>query len=138
MRTCDSKPSETGTRGHSDPMDVDAINSLASGTGKGSGSSSSRDGRFKCGGAHLQRDCNVHASTQRQWQERQTEQVMVHKVLAKERARKARGTENSKDHSKSPKVPQVRTRVQTSKSGSSGLENPKSERSSETQESAQT
>ena len=30
-----SKPSETGTRGYCDPVDVDAINSLAFGIGKG-------------------------------------------------------------------------------------------------------
>ena len=32
----DSKPSDTGSRGQSDPMDVDAVNSLSSGKGKGS------------------------------------------------------------------------------------------------------
>ena len=47
LRTRDSKPSDTGARGHSDPMDVDAVNSLSSGTGKGS--SSPRDGCFECG-----------------------------------------------------------------------------------------
>ena len=36
LRTCDSKPSDTGSRGHSDPMDVDVINSVAAGKGKGS------------------------------------------------------------------------------------------------------
>ena len=39
-------------------MDVDAINSLAS--CKGKGPSSPLGGCFKCGGAHFQRDCNVH------------------------------------------------------------------------------
>ena len=29
MRIRDSKPSDTGARGHSDPMDVDAVNSLS-------------------------------------------------------------------------------------------------------------
>ena len=29
LRTRDSKPSDTGARGHSDPMDVDAVNSLS-------------------------------------------------------------------------------------------------------------
>ena len=43
-RIRDSKPSDTGARGHSDPMDVDAVNSLSS--GKGKGSSSPRDGFF--------------------------------------------------------------------------------------------
>ena len=36
LRIRDSKPSDTGARGHSDPMDVDAVNSLSSGKGKGS------------------------------------------------------------------------------------------------------
>ena len=40
-----------GSRGHTDPMDVDAINSLAS--GKGKGSSSPRGGCFKSGRAHI-------------------------------------------------------------------------------------
>ena len=44
----DSEPGDTGSRGHSDPMDVHAVKSLK-------GSSSPRDG---CGGAHFQRDCN--------------------------------------------------------------------------------
>ena len=50
LRIRDSEPSETGARGHSDPMDVDAINSVA--PGKGKGSSSPWDGCFKSGGAH--------------------------------------------------------------------------------------
>ena len=29
LRIRDSKPSDTGSRGHSDPMDVDAVNSLS-------------------------------------------------------------------------------------------------------------
>ena len=64
LRIRDSKPSETGARGHSDPMDVDAVNSLSS--VKGKGSSSPRDGCFKCGGAHFQRDCNARKSTGKQ------------------------------------------------------------------------
>ena len=64
LRIRDSKPSDTGARGHLDPMDVDAVNSLSSATGKGS--SSPRDGCFKCGGAHFQRDCNVRRSTGKQ------------------------------------------------------------------------
>ena len=34
LRIRDSKPSDTGSRGHSDPMDFDAVNSLSSGKGK--------------------------------------------------------------------------------------------------------
>ena len=43
LRIRDSKPSDTGSRGHSDPMD-DVVNSPSS--GKGTGSSSPRDGFF--------------------------------------------------------------------------------------------
>ena len=65
LRTRDSKPSETGARGHCDLMDVDAVNALASGTGIRKESSSPRDGCFKCGGNHFQRDCNVHVTTRK-------------------------------------------------------------------------
>ena len=61
LRIRDFKPSNTGASGHSDPMDVDAVNTLSS--GKGKGSSSPRDGCFKCGGAHFQRDCKARKST---------------------------------------------------------------------------
>ena len=44
LRIRDSNPSDMGLRGHSDPMDVGAVNSLSS--GKGKGSSSPRDGCF--------------------------------------------------------------------------------------------
>ena len=64
LRIRDSKPSDTVSRGHSDPMDVDAVNSLSS--GKGKGSSSPRDGCFKFGGAHFQRDCNARKRTGKQ------------------------------------------------------------------------
>ena len=47
LRIRDSKPSDTGSRGYSDPMDIHAINSLA--PGKRKGSSSPRDGCFKRG-----------------------------------------------------------------------------------------
>ena len=60
LRTRDSKASETGAPGDSDPLEVQAVNSLAS--GKGKVSSSPRDGCFKCGGSHFQRDCNAHAT----------------------------------------------------------------------------
>ena len=64
LRFCYSRPSDTGSRGHSDPMDVDAVNSLSS--GKGKASSSPLDGCFKCGGAHFQRDCNARKNTGKQ------------------------------------------------------------------------
>ena len=40
----DSQPSDTGPRVHSDPMDVDAVNSLSSGKAKGVSASV----RFQC------------------------------------------------------------------------------------------
>ena len=36
LRLRGSKPSDTGARGHSEPMNVDAVNSVSSGKGKGS------------------------------------------------------------------------------------------------------
>ena len=60
------------------------------------------------------------------------------RVLAKERAKKVRETENPKANPKVPRCQKVRTRVKPQKIGLSGLENPKSETSSETQESVQT
>ena len=45
-------------REHSDPMDVDAVNSLSS--GKGKGSSSPRDGCFKCV-QHIFNETAMHA-----------------------------------------------------------------------------
>ena len=50
FRIRDSKPNDTGGRGHSDPMEADAVNSLSS--GKGKRSSRPRDGCCECGGAH--------------------------------------------------------------------------------------
>ena len=72
LRIRDFKPSDTGSRGHSDPMDVDAS------SGKGKGSSSPRDGCFKVRWSTF--------STRLQWTQKhwlaivwqgQTEQVMV-------------------------------------------------------------
>ena len=56
LRTRDSKPSGTGLREHSDPMDAGAVNSFSR-QSKEKGSSVSRVGCFKCRGAHFQRDC---------------------------------------------------------------------------------
>ena len=64
LRNRDSKPSDTGARGHSDPMDVDAVNSLSR-LAKENGRVRVM-GVFKCGSAHLQRDCNAHRSTGKQ------------------------------------------------------------------------
>ena len=56
LRIRDSKPSDTGARDTRIPwMLMQSTLSSAIGTG----SSSLRDGGFKCGGAHCQRDCNA-------------------------------------------------------------------------------
>ena len=50
LRIRDSKPSDTGSRGHSDPMEVDAVNSLSSSKGK----------------ITFQRDCNARKGNGKQ------------------------------------------------------------------------
>ena len=111
MRIRDPKPSETGARGHSDPMDV--IQSILVHLAEGKGSSSPRDGCFKCCGAHFQRDCNRkhHAIAMARRVNRASRGP---RVLAKERARKVRETDNPKGNPKVP-VPKVRTRVKPRK-----------------------
>ena len=64
LRIRDAKPGDATSRAHFDPMDVDAVNSLSS--GKGKASSSPREGCFKCGGAHHQRDCNARKGKSKQ------------------------------------------------------------------------
>ena len=131
LRIRDSKPSET------DPMDVDAVNSLSS--GKGRGSSSPPDGCLKCGGAHGQRDCNAHKSTGKQSYGKGKQCKSWSKIEDKGRVKITR--ENPKGNPKEPKVrtkvPKARTKGKTSKAGLSGLENSKWERSSDIQKSAQ-
>ena len=81
-----TKPSDTVSRGQSDPMDVDAVNSLSS--GKKKGSSSPRDGCFKCGGAHFQRECHAHKGNGKQSSGKGKQSGP--RVRAKERVKKAR------------------------------------------------
>ena len=103
LRIRDSKPSDTGARGHSDPMDVDAVNSLSS--GKGKGSSSPRDGFCKCGGAHFQRDCHARKRASNRL-------VKANRASHGPRVRvKARVKKTSGNPKENPKVPKVRTRA---------------------------
>ena len=104
----DSKPGDTGSRGHSDPMDVDAVNSLLS--GKGKGSSSPRDVCFKCGGAHFQRDCNARKGKASNHLARANRASHGPRLRAKERVKKVIGNPDE-----NPKVPKVRTRVKPRK-----------------------
>ena len=98
-------------------MDVDAVNSLSSGEGKGS--LSSRDGCSKCGGAHFQRDCCARKITGKQSSgKRQTEQVM-----AKERVTKTRGKSKGKSKGTKGAIQGAKGshKGKTSKTGLSGL-----------------
>ena len=123
------KPSDTISRGHPDPMDVDTVNSLSS--GKGKGSSGPRDGCLNCGGAHIQRDCNASKNTSKQssgkGKQSKSWSKSEGKGKSKENKGKSKGTKGTKSSHKS----------KTSKTGISGLEYSKSETSSETQESEQ-
>ena len=62
LRIRDTKLSDTCFRGHSDPMDVDAVNSLSS--GKGEGSSSPRDGCVTSAVEHIFNETAMHARAQ--------------------------------------------------------------------------
>ena len=111
LRTRDSKPSDTSIRGHSDPTDVDAVNTLSS--GKGKGSSSPRDGCFKSGGAHFQRDCNARKSTGKQssGKGKQSKSWSKSEGKGKSKENKGKSKDNPRDSSKEPKVPNGCTRV---------------------------
>ena len=105
LRSGDSKPSDTGSRGHSDPTDVDAINSFAS--GKGKGSSSPRDGCFKCGGTYVERDCSVHANPRKgngkQWSGNGKQSKSWSKSAGKGKSKEGKGDGQSKGISKGSK-----------------------------------
>ena len=132
LRIRDSKPSDTGLREHSDPTDVGAVNSLSSVQGKWSSGPSV--GCFKCGGAPFQRDGYASKNTGKQssgkgnqsklWSK--SEPSMTGKGKCEEHGTKGaiQGSESS-----------VENKLSTI--GISGLENLKSETSSETQDSMQ-
>ena len=82
LRIRDPKPSDTGLREHSDPIDVLAVSSLSR-QEKEKGASGPRVGCCKCDGAQRQRhyDASKNAGKQERWQaivrQRQSRQVMV-------------------------------------------------------------
>ena len=105
-RIRDSKPSDTGSRGHSDPMDVDAVNSL------------SRLAKEKChqgrvmgvfsAVVHIFNETAMHARAQARYHMAKTSRASHGpRVSAKARVKKTR--ENPKEN---PKEPKVRTKVQ--------------------------
>ena len=105
----------------SDLMDVDAINVLAS--GKGKGSSSPRDGCFKCGGAHFQRDCNVHVTSRKGKGKKGEQGKSWSKSAGKGKSKDGNGK------SKGSKGAKGSYNGDTSKTGLSSLEKSKSETS---------
>ena len=104
LRIRDSKPSDTGASGHSDPMDVDAVNFV-----KGKRSSSPRDGCSKCGGTHVQQNCNARKSTGKQSSGKGKQSSHSPRVRAKAGVERTR--ENPKENPKEPKVPKAHTRA---------------------------
>ena len=138
LRIRDPKPSDTGSRGLSGPMDVE-VNSLSS--GKGKGSSSPRDGcSEKCGGALFQRDCNARESTGKQSFGKGKQSKSWSKSEGKGNSKENKGKSEGKSKGTKGAIQGAKGshKGKTSNTGLSGLENSKSETSSETQESAQT
>ena len=99
LRIRDSKSSDTGSRGHSDPMDVDAVSSLSS--SKGKGSSSPRDGCFKCGCAHCTgKQSHGKGKQSKSWSKSEPSY-----------SGKGKSKENKRIPKDNPKEPKVRTKV---------------------------
>ena len=115
------KSSEAGFCEHSDPMDVDAVNS----SGKGRWSLSPRDGCFKSGGAHFQRDRTARWSTGEQSLGKCKQCKSWSKSEGKGRSKENKG--NSKRKSKGTKGAiqgaKGSHKGKTSKTSLSGLEN---------------
>ena len=97
LTTRDFNSSDTGSRGHSDPMDVDAAKlSLIW-----------RGGCFKCGGAHFQRDCNARKSIGKQssgkGKQSKSRPKSEGKGKSEENKGKAKGTKGTRDASQGAK-----------------------------------
>ena len=113
-------------------------------SGKGKGSSSPRDGCFKFGGAHFQRDCNARKGTSKQsygkgqqsksWSKSEPS----HSCKGKSKENKGKPKGKSKGTKSANQRAKGARKGKTSKAGHSILENSKSDASSEIQESAPT
>ena len=119
LRIRDAESGDAGSRGRSDPSEVDAVNSLSS--SKGKGSSSPRDSCFHVRG-HFQRDCQLSKS----WSKSEG------KGKSRDNKGKTEGT------SKGVKGAKGFNKGKSSIIGLSGLEHPRSETNSEIQDIAQT
>ena len=138
LRIRDSKPSDADLRERSDPMDVKAVNSFSSGKENGC---QIRDGFLKCGGAHFQLNCSASKNAGKQstgngnqsksWSK--SEPSITGKGKSEENNGKSKG--KSKGTKGAIQCSKGSGNGKTSKTGISGLDNLKSETSSETQES---
>ena len=131
LRIRDSKPSDTGLREHSDPMDVGEVNSRQV-TEKGHQVRAM--GVKKCGGTHFQRDCNASENTGKPSSGKGKQSKSWSTSEDKGKINQNNG--KSKGQSKGSTGAKGSCKGKTSKTGISGLENVKSETSSETQGSA--
>ena len=134
-RIRDSKPSDTGSRGHSDPMDVDAVNSLSL-------LAKEKGRRVRVMGVssaveHIFNETAMHAKALASNRlARANRASHSPRVRAKEGGKRTR--ENPKESPKEPKVPRAQTRVKHRKLVFQVLRTRNQRQSSETQESAQT
>ena len=92
-------------------------------------------GVFQCGGAHFQRDCNARKSTGKRSSGKGKQSKSWSKSEGKGKSKESKG--KYKRTSKGAEGAKRSHKGKTSKTGLPGLENKKSETSSETQESAQ-
>ena len=107
-RIRDSKPSDTGSLGHSDPMDVDAVNSLSR-LAKEKGHRVRVMGVFSAV-EHIFNETAMHARVQASNRlARANRANHGPRVRAKERDKRTR--ENPKGRPKKPQVPKALTRV---------------------------
>ena len=90
-----------------------------------------RDGCFKCGGAHCQRDCSARKSTGKQSSGKGKQSKSWSK--SEGQGKSEENTGKSKGKSKGTKGAKGSHKGKTSKTDLSGLQNSKSEMSSETQ-----
>ena len=108
-------------------MDVDAVNSLSS--GKGKGSSSPRDGCFMNGGALFERDCNARRSTGKQSSSKGKQSKSWSESEGKGKSEENKGKFKSKGTKGAIQGARGSHKGKTSKTGLPGVENSKSETS---------
>ena len=126
LRIRDYKPSETGAREHSDPMNVHLAREMKK------GSSNPRDGCFKCSVAHFQRDCIVHVTRRKGNGKNGKQNKSLSMSAGTGKSKEMRETAIPREKPKVPKVPKARIRERLRKMVYLALKKPKSERCQET------